>query len=232
MVGFLDAGEEGGVGVPPVGDAGFAIPVVRDGERDTLEAFWGGAGDAAVFEDELTKAALNIYAEVFEVALVHPVYGALEEASFGPGGEFVLEGVDFVSAPAEVSFVKLGVIYVASEAGEFPDDEPGNGEAVAEVVHHFVELVTTGGGGGGDAVVVEAVEGEGVFDGPLAEFFFLLGDGEFLVFVAGVAEVGGDGGAGGEGMIICQFVICNIKLLSFNLGTRRLLTNLLRVPEW
>lgn len=99
----------------------------------------------------------------------------------------------------------MGIVEVAGEAGELPDDQASYGkrgfrESLAEVVHHLVELVTPGGGGGGEAIAVDAVDDKVVFDGPAAEFFFLLGDGEFLVFVAGVAEVGDEEGAGREGV--------------------------------
>lgn len=205
LIGVLDGGGEGGVGVPAVGGVGFSVAVMGDEDGGALETPGGRAGDASVFEDELTEATLDIDAEVFEVALVHPVDGALEKTSFRAGGELVLKGVDFVSPAAQIRFVKLGVVYVAGEAGKLPDDQPGYREAIPKCVHHFVELVTPGGGFGCDAIPIDAVDGVAVFDGPFAAFGFLLGDGEFLIFVTGVAKVENEGGTSGKGEHLLSF---------------------------
>lgn len=198
---MTDAGEEGGVGVPAVDDAGFAVPVGGDGEGGAFEPFGGRAGDGAVEGDVLMEGAANVGPHVFDVALVGPVDGGFKEAAFGAGGDVVFEGVDFVSPAAQVGFVELGVVDVPGEAGEFPDEQACHLESVAEVVDELLEGGAVVGVGGGAGIPVNAEDGEVVFQRPLDDFDFLLLDGEFLFFVAGITQVDDDDCARGEGVL-------------------------------
>jgi hypothetical protein len=65
---------------------------------------------------------------------------------------------------------------------------------VAEGVHHFLQGVTAYDAGTATGSVGEvARDDKAVFIGPLGQVFFLLVNGEFLVFVAAIAQVGEDG---------------------------------------
>lgn len=175
-----------GIGYPFVDNVGFAIPVRADVDRFTFEAAGRGAGDAAIFADQVAQAAFDIGGEVIQEALVHPVDGGLKETAVEAIWYLVLDAEDLIAAAAEVGFVELGVVDVAGEAGELPDDDALLlGCAGAEVVHHGLESLAGDGGGARAGFVLEdGGEGETFGLAPGANFFFLLLDGEFLFFSA------------------------------------------------
>ena len=148
----------------------------------------------------MPQAAFDIGGEVYEELLVHPVQRRFVEAAGGAFRDLVVHGNDADAAAAQVGAVELGVVYVAGEAGVFPDDEGFFGRfAAAEVAHHLLEALTPDDAGARSGFVAkDAGERQPADFAPGADFGFLLGKGEFLFFAAAVAEVGGNRRSGGE----------------------------------
>jgi hypothetical protein len=107
--------------------------------------------------------------------------------------------MNFIPPAAEVGFVILGIVDGTGKAAELPNDNALLGGVVAEVPDHGEETLAGGGGGAGSCGVdVEAGKDESVIGAPGAYSGLLLFDGEFLILVAGIAEIGDAGGAGRE----------------------------------
>lgn len=203
LEGQAHEGGGGGIGLPAVEGVGVAVAAGADRVGDGLVAGGGHPGGAAVGGDVAGHAAADLTREVFQVLLVFPIDHGFEHAADGAIGDVVDEGVDGEAAAAQVGFVELGVVEIAGEAGVGPQQQAGLGGAVAEVVDHGIEGGAADGGSAGDGLVLEdAGQGVVVTGGPGLELGFLLGDGLVLQAAAGIAQVGDQGGAGGEGGIV------------------------------
>lgn len=202
LEGELDEGDGFGVGDPAVEDVGTPVAAGADVDGFSFEAAGRGARHGSVLLADVGEAAFGVGGEVFEVALVHPVDGGFEEAAVCAGGNLVVEAVDGVSETAELGAVVLCVVDIACKSVVFPDDDTVDVDGtLAKILDHLLELVTTDGGGAGSGTVcVDVDEDEAVFAAPGGDGVELLVNGEVLVFAAGIAEVGDEVGARGEGV--------------------------------
>ena len=131
---------------------------------------------------------------------IFEVYGGFEETAHGAFGDFVVEGVEDVAAGANFGAKELGVIDRAGKAVVLPYDDAALCAFMAEGIHHGLKLVSFDDAGAAlGFVLVDVRDDEVVFGGPFFERGFLLLDGEFLVFVAAIAQVAEDSVAGGKG---------------------------------
>ncbi len=104
-------------------NVGCAVAAVADVDGLAFEAFWGESSQRAVLFDEVFESALDVDGHIFEEFGVVPVDDVLENSAVDAFGGDVVEGVDGVAAAAQVGFVVLGVVDVATEAVIFPDDD-------------------------------------------------------------------------------------------------------------
>ena len=208
--GALDEGREFGIRFPAVDDMRFSIAAcAKDDGLGAFETARGRSADGLVLGDVVLETAFYIAGEVLQVAGVHPVDGGFEATAIETLGDSLVEGVDDIAAPTQIGFVVLGVVDLAGEAGEFPHKNAGFIYCLmgrtSEVGDHGEEACAADGGGTGCGFVFEDLgEGEVVGLAPAADFGFLLWDGEILRVSAGIAQVGGDGRAGWEGVICHQ----------------------------
>ena len=198
LEGFLHSRHKVRVGSPAGGGVRGAIASFPNNKRFTQKSTRGNAGDAAIELNEVTQAALDINREIDDVLFILVVNEGFEDAAFGSLGDVVVEGIEDVTEIADLGAVEGGIVHVAGETVVLPDNDAALGAAaMAEGVHHGVEIITANGGGAAAGFVLEEVGDEQVvLGGPGAQGGFLLGDGKVLVFVAGVTQVGEEGGAG------------------------------------
>lgn len=126
---------------------GCAVAAVADVDGFSFKPFRWEAAKGAVLVDEVFEAAFDVDGHVFEKFGVVPVDDVLEYSAVDAFGGDVVEGVDGVAAAAQVGFVVLGVVDVATETRVFPDNDAcevaaGGGEAV----DHGQELVAANDG--------------------------------------------------------------------------------------
>uniref|UniRef100_A0A6H1ZF17 Uncharacterized protein n=1 Tax=viral metagenome TaxID=1070528 RepID=A0A6H1ZF17_9ZZZZ len=197
--GFLHSRHEVRVGTPAGGGVRGAVASFPNNKRLTNKTDWRDARDATVLLDQVTQAALDIYRKIDQILLVFVINEGFEDATFRTLGDVIVEGVEGVAEATNFGAVEGGVIHVAGKSVVFPDDDAQLGAAAAEEIHELVKGFAANDGGAAAGFVLEDTgEEEVVLGSPGAQGGFLLGDGEVLVFVAGVTQVGEEGGAGRE----------------------------------
>lgn len=201
FIGTQDEGGEDGIGDPAGSHVGGAVAAQADGDGLAEEAARGDARHTAVLPYQVPQAALYIYRKVGKVLFVLVVDEGFEDATGRTFGDLIVEGVEGVAEGADLGAVELGVVDVAGETVVLPDDDAALGAAVPEGFHHGMEIVAAYvGGAAAGFVLVDVGEDETVGLRPDPDLVLLLGNGEFLVFVTAVTQVGEDVGAGREGV--------------------------------
>ena len=141
----------------------------------------------------------DINAQIFQELLVFVVDQGFEDDGFRTVCGFVGQGMEDKTEFADLGAVELGVGSVASKAGIGSHDHAVDIRAMAQGVHHFLQGFTVLVVGARTSFIdVDMLEDQSVLVAPGTDFVFLLLGGEFLVFVAGIAQVGDSTGSGWE----------------------------------
>lgn len=178
---LTNAGNVIGIWNPSVTDVFGSIAPPADIYGFALEATGRGARDCTVGLYKVAQTADHILAEIFEETSVHPVDGGLEKPAFGAIRDVVGQGDNFVSSPAQIGLIELGIIDVTREPGHFPHDNAFFFRVPTEVAHEGLELVAPDDGTARASGVDEpGGDGAAVLHGPAFNGLALLVGGEFL----------------------------------------------------
>lgn len=179
-----------GIDNPAGGQARGTVTMLADLDRLAHIAEGRFSTNAAKGLAQMFLATAHVAGQVDQVALVKPIDGGFEEATFGSGWYGVFERVDLVATPAQIGAIELGIVEIAGEPAEFPDDHAGFSGVIVEMDDHFLELLTPAAAGSGQGLVFEDVgQAEAIGGAPGADDLLLLFEGRFLFRTSTISTV-------------------------------------------
>ena len=121
--GFFYAGDEFWIGIPTVGDVFGFVAACAEVDGCAFESARWCARDAAISFDEVFEAAFGVGGGLLALFFVGNVDEEFDDATVFAFRNLVVEGMDDYAPLTQAEFVKLGVVYIAGEAGVIPEEQ-------------------------------------------------------------------------------------------------------------
>lgn len=121
--GFFYAGGKFWIGIPAMGDVFGFVAACAEVDGGTFEAARWCARDAAISFDEVFEAAFGVGGGLLTLFFVGDVDEKFDNATVFAFRNLVIERMDDYAPLTQAEFVKLGVVYIAGEAGVVPEEE-------------------------------------------------------------------------------------------------------------